>query len=153
MIRNRDEILKGEVKHYLLSCLGNILGVDMDEAASRAVEKTIARYPLVDPKEELEGFLRSLLSNAGLKNFFFVPDGCVYTEKELVDKFGNTRRIDRLIIKKDEAWVVDYKSSRLESEAGKKQLQEYMGLVSQIYPGLNVKGYFIYLDDLGWKES
>ena len=69
VIRNRDEILKGEVKHYLLSCLGNILAVDMDEAASRAAEKTIARYPLVDPKEELEGFLRSLLSNAGLKNF------------------------------------------------------------------------------------
>ena len=152
VIRNRDQILKGEVKHYLLSCLGNIFGLDPDEAASRAVEKTIARYPLVSPKEELEGFLRSLLSNAGLKKFFFAPDGCVYTEKELVDKFGNTRRIDRLIIKKDEAWVVDYKSSRLESEKGKKQLQEYMGLVSQIYPGLRVRGYLVFLDSFDLLE-
>ena len=148
VIRNRDKIFKGEVKHYLLSCLGNILGLDLDEAVSRALERTIARYPLVYPTEELEGFLRSLLSNPGLKKFFFAPEGCAYTEKELVDSRGNTRRIDRLIITKDEAWVVDYKSSRLEAEEGKKQLQEYMGLVSQIYPGLKVKGYLIYLDNL-----
>ena len=148
VIRNRDKIFKGEVKHYLLSCLGNILGLDLDEAVSRALERTIARYPLVYPTEELEGFLRSLLSNPGLKKFFFAPEGCAYTEKELVDSRGNTRRIDRLIITKDEAWVVDYKSSRLEGEAGKKQLQEYMGLVRQIYPGLKVSGYLIYLDSL-----
>ena len=69
-----------------------------------------------------------------------------------MDKFGNTRRIDRLIIKKDEAWVVDYKSSRLESEKGKKQLQEYMGLVSQIYPGLRVRGYLVFLDSFDLLE-
>ncbi len=159
VIRNRDKIFKGEVKHYLLSCLGNILGLDLDEAVSQAIERTMARYPWQplsllpsvagnDKFIELERFLREALSNPGLKKFFFVREGTVYMEKELVDSRGNTRRIDRLIIKKEEAWVVDYKSSRLESEAGKKQLQEYMGLVGQIYPGLKVKWYLIFLDSL-----
>ena len=88
----------------------------------------------------MEGFLRSLLSNAGLKNFFFVPDGCVYTEKELVDKFGNTRRIDRLIIKKDEAWVVDYKSFLLRVEAGKNSSGIY-GTGQPDISGIEGEGY------------
>ena len=48
--------------------------------------------------------------------------------------------------------MVDYKSSKGEFEKDRQQVGEYLGLVRQLYPGLKVSGYLIYLDNLDLAE-
>lgn len=59
--------------------------------------------------------IKDLIERDHLK-FLFDTDGEVFTEKEIVDKRGRTKRIDRLIVLKDEVIVVDYKTARMKGE-------------------------------------
>jgi len=86
------------------------------------------------------------LKKKNIKPFFSCPDDEVFTEKDIVTKKGHAKRLDRLILKKDEAWIVDYKSTRSQDE---QQVKEYKHLVKELYPNLRVRGFLMYLDT--WK--
>ncbi len=64
-----------------------------------------------------------------------------------MNRFGESKRIDRLIVKKKEIWVVDYKSSKGNAFEEKKQVTEYMQAIKDIYPKQKVRGFLIYLDE------
>jgi ATP-dependent exoDNAse (exonuclease V) beta subunit len=72
-------------------------------------------------------------------------------EKEVVSRFGDTKRIDRLILKDDEAVIVDFKSGT-EEEGHTKQIKEYMDLILAIYPKKKARGCLLYVDELMIKE-
>ena len=74
------------------------------------------------------------------------------TEKEVVGSAGNTLRIDRLIVKENEVWIIDYKSSRDEPEKHRAQIEEYIEAVRDLYPGKTVKGFLLYLDEMTLNE-
>jgi ATP-dependent exoDNAse (exonuclease V) beta subunit len=73
-------------------------------------------------------------------------------EKDVINGLGQTRRIDRLIVKKQELWIVDYKSSRDGREKFLEQVKEYIKIVSDIESGKTVRGFLIYLDDASFEE-
>ena len=64
-------------------------------------------------------------------------------EKEFVDKFGNTIRIDKLIIKSDTVDIVDFKSSMYLEQSIKKQLINYKHVMKDIYPKKKVNTYVV----------
>ena len=70
----------------------------------------------------------------------------------MVNSFGDTKRIDRLIVDQKNILVVDYKSSPEAGQQDECQVREYMELVAGIYNGRTVQGYIIYLNDLSLKE-
>ena len=107
-----------------------------------------AQYPFIDYFEEFEPAIKRLLEDKEIKPYFDVRDGEVETEREIVDSSGNTKRIDRLIVKKDEVVIIDYKSTGKDTGAYYGQMNEYIRIISEIYPGLKVKGVLIYLDNL-----
>lgn len=144
----REEIRKGEVLHYILSFLGNLSKQDKDTILKEAVDKTKIKFA---PIRDFQGYIdiiNNLLGDKGLKDYFEVNDGEVFQEKEIVDAFGNTKRIDRLIVKPKEAWVIDYKSSRAKDDTYSGQVREYMRSIRDIYPDRKIKGILIYLDKL-----
>ena len=47
----------------------------------------------------------------------------------------------------NEAWIVDYKSSREDTGIYQKQIREYIDIIKEIYPQKKVKGFLIYLDE------
>jgi ATP-dependent exoDNAse (exonuclease V) beta subunit len=181
-VENRGQIQRGEVLHFILSLVGNLSGQDQKEVLSEALVKARGEYPHIKNWEEYETVARKALSGKALKDFFFVGDGEVYQEKDVVTAKGETRRLDRLIVKKDEVWVVDYKSSvddsiegdgqtrgpdaalarstgkwrpegsSLGSGAYQDQVREYMAIKDAIYPGKSVKGFLVYLDTLTVEE-
>ena len=159
-LRNRLEIERGEVLHRVLSGVGNLTGADVDSVIRAAVEDVQSEY-LLETKElaELEKKVRQLLDDPRFKPFFFLSEGeSVFPEKDVVDSRGNTRRIDRLIIrpayakasagKPDRIEVIDYKSSGEGLSEHRKQLAEYLGIMREIYPDSEVVGILIYLDSL-----
>jgi len=132
---SRERALRGEVLHYLLAQEK----MDFEQAGRQ--------FPQFAEWDEVEQEVKAVMSAPGLTQFFEVNDGQVECEKDVVNRFGQTRRIDRLIVKDKEVWVIDYKSTREGEEGHKAQVSEYMDIIKDIYPGKAVRGFLIYLDE------
>ncbi|MDI6758980.1 MAG: 3'-5' exonuclease, partial [Candidatus Omnitrophota bacterium] len=148
ILKARNKLLRGEVLHYCLSFIGNLYQQERRSLIKAVLEKARLRFPLVSNFDEFELIIEKLLGKKELKHFFEVIDGDVYLEKEIVSSSGNTKRIDRLIVRPKEAVIIDYKSAKEEAPAYKEQVKEYMKVISEIYPKKKVKGFLVYLDDL-----
>ena len=57
----------------------------------------------------------------------------IYNEKEIINAFGDSFRIDKLIVDDNEIVVVDFKSSNYNKIEKKEQLKNYAVLISEIY--------------------
>jgi len=136
---DNDEILRGNVYHYILSQinkyrdLGNINFI---------LENASYKYEI----ENLEKIKIKLLKIFSDKNFsvFFEEKEYINSENEVefVDS-GRVYRIDRLIELKDKVVIIDYKTGK-ESDYS-KQINLYKKIVSQFY-SKPVKGYIYYID-------
>ena len=69
-----------------------------------------------------------------------------------MDLKGDTKRIDRIIVKEKEVWIVDYKSSRESNEKYLTQIKEYIDIIKKVYPQKYVKGFLLYLDETKFEE-
>ncbi|MCX5781162.1 MAG: UvrD-helicase domain-containing protein [Elusimicrobia bacterium] len=107
-------------------------------------------YPVRDSGDKVKkgsNFVQESKNNTSFqsKESISISNG-VYQEKEIVDKAGQTKIIDRLIVSDKEIMVVDYKSTEENKDAHIEQVKEYCSIVSEIYPGKQVKGFIIYFD-------
>jgi len=151
-IIHRRSILRGEAIHCMLSHIGNLQGADVERAVSRAVEKTLLRFPSVSGMAEIERVVRSLMEDPRIRPFFFVEGGEVFSEKGAVDALGRERRIDRLVVKKDEAWIIDFKSSGRGVDAHRGQIRGYAGIIADMYPPLRIRSFLVFLDEVRVEE-
>jgi len=151
-IRNRHKILKGEIYHYILSFVGNLHNQDAPKVLKAALRRASMAFPAIEDFSSYERTIAGLLGEERFSQFFYVEGGVVYQEKEIVNHHGDTKRIDRLIESSGEIMVVDYKSSKDEAKRGHEQVSEYIRIVKDVYPGSDVKGFLIYLDDLSVDE-
>lgn len=152
ILERRHQIEKGEMVHYGLSFLGNLSGLEKKKAAQEVFAGMAKRYLDAEEVRAAEGTIRKVLETRSLEPFFAVPDGTVFCEKEVADASGRVRRLDRLIVKENEAWIVDYKSTREEERFSLAQLRGYRDLVGALYPSKKVRCFFIFLDELKAEE-
>jgi len=146
-IRNRDRLRQGEIIHYLLSFIENIAGRPIDSLIKKAFEAARQKFPDCEDLEKYSDIVKKLLSIKSLSKFFELEGAKISTEREVVDRLGQTKRIDRLIETEKEVWIVDYKSSQDDIQKHHAQVVEYMELLKDIYPKKDIKGFLIYLDD------
>ena len=149
---NRDKIVRGKVLHFILSRVGNLYKQDKNACLKEAREKAGLIFPYVKKLNEYISIVQNLLDEEKFKSFFYLKEGALFQEKEIVDSSGKTKRIDRLIITAKEAWIIDYKSSKDELEIQQEQIIGYLNIVKSLYPGLEVKCFLIYLDTLALEE-
>jgi len=152
ILQNREKILRGEVLHSILSFIGNLHNKAQDLVVKEALENACNRYPFIHDFKEFELTINKLLDSEELKPYFEVEDGEIFLEKEVVGASGNTKRIDRLIIKIKEVFIIDYKSSKEKEVLYYDQILEYMRIIQDIYPDSRIRGILIYLDDLSMEE-
>ncbi len=145
-LSRRKKLLKGDVMHYALSLVEDLAGRDAAQETKRAAEQVARRFPGLEADVFAPDELTEVLRAEALKPFFYPDEGDVFTEKEFVTAQGQTRRVDRMIVKDSEVWVVDYKSSREDESAHQEQVREYMMIVSRVYPDRRVRGFLIFLD-------
>lgn len=151
-LQSMQKILKGEVLHSILSFIGNLYNQNKVLVIKQAIEKTRLKFPYAQGFADYEDCIKDLLDNKELNCYFEDAHGETYLEKEIVDSRGAVKRIDRLIVKQKEIFIVDYKSTRGDSDAYYGQIREYMGIIKEIYPEFIIKGVLIYLDDLSQEE-
>ncbi|NQT28772.1 MAG: UvrD-helicase domain-containing protein [Candidatus Omnitrophica bacterium] len=147
-IKNRTNILEGNLMHTILSRIGGCQGLDTEGLIKRAVSAARAQYPFIEDFFLYEERVRELLAKKDLKSIFFVPASSVFCEKEVVNRFGDRKLIDRLIVGEKEIWIVDYKSSQEARLDHEKQINEYVQIIKDIYPKREVRGFLVYLDSM-----
>ncbi len=150
-IVNREKRLEGEVLHFMLSFIENLKKGEEDKMIKKAVKEAKFEFMLIDDFTYYEKKLSRLLRKKALHDVFFTDDQ-VLNEKEVVNPLGHTRRIDRLIIKKSDVWIIDYKSSDDAQAIQEEQVKEYQEIISTMYPDKQVKGFLLYLDSITLKQ-
>lgn len=148
----REHLMKGEAMHRLLSFVGNCVLVEEKKLMESALSSAKKDYPFIEGDNFYSRRLKEILHQEDLRPFFYIEEGEVYTEKEIVNRQGHTKRMDRLIVRLKEVWVVDYKSSQEEHSAHEEQLREYMQVLKELFPKKGVRGFLLYMDELDFKE-
>ncbi|MBI3314328.1 MAG: UvrD-helicase domain-containing protein [Candidatus Omnitrophica bacterium] len=137
--------LKGEAAHFCLACLGDLNGADVRSSVENAVGRMADRFPSQDTGAYKDWFSK-FLQRKDVRPLFFPPPATqVICEQEIVNRFGDTRRVDRLLVMPGEVWVVDFKTSRKDEASHQKQMDEYVDLVRALYPGRTVHGKIVYV--------
>jgi exodeoxyribonuclease V beta subunit len=152
-IRNRKSTLFGKVLHQILASVGDLSLTDVEGSLKTGLAAVKAEFPFIEDFTEHEAMVRKVLTEESLKKFFYNDGATVYCEKEIVNNHGETKRIDRLIIKDKEAWIVDYKTKADSEFDYHKQIDEYKSIVQQLYPRHAIKGFLIYLEDRKVEEA
>jgi ATP-dependent exoDNAse (exonuclease V) beta subunit len=152
LLKNRKKIIRGEIIHYLLSYVKDLSQQKKDVVLKEAFRDASMKFVSFGDLKQYETVLDDVLNDKTFKPFFFVKGSKVFTEQEIVDKQGNTRRIDRLIVSDDEVQVIDYKTSVEKSLVNQDQVKEYMELVGALYPDKKVTGVLLYLDSLEFER-
>lgn len=129
--KHKDILLNGKIIHYALSQIETFNSENLQNKIENAIESTQVVYPDQNLKIFKEKLL-SLLSNKDIASLFDERN-IVFNEKEYVDKFGNTVRTDKIIIKQKEVCVVDFKSSIYDKEYINNQMKKYIEILKEIY--------------------
>ena len=124
LFKNRNKIIEGNVMHFLLANMPNCTGMDVSTLIKESIKDAKNNFPFIQDFTAYQSKLTQILKHPDFKPFFYVGNGSVYCEKEFVNKYGDIRRIDRLIITDKEAVIVDYKSTT-DSPADGLRVQEH----------------------------
>jgi len=157
LFRNRTKIIEGSVMHFLLAHIPDCTDKNIPALVKEAIKDAKIKWPFIKDFSAYQGKLDQILKHPDLKPLFYITEGAVYCEKEFVNSYGDSRRIDRLIITGQETVIVDYKSTGESPAEGQraayqKQVKEYAEITSAVYPGRNIKAYIVFLDSLKAEE-
>jgi ATP-dependent helicase/nuclease subunit A len=138
---------KGEFYHALLMHMGELSG-GRTQALEKAWEGACRLMAPSAAREEVLADIAGFIDRPDVSPFFELPpDAQVFCEKEFVNAYGDSRRIDRLVVRQNEVMIADFKLSREAESAHRKQMKEYIELVQEFYPGRKVSGHILYLKD------
>ena len=138
--KNRNELLlKGLIIHYALSTINKFDKNNINTTIENCLKLTKLKYPAQN-SDRLKNILVNLFSKKDITDLFS-ETGTVYNEKEFADKFGNTIRIDKLIINDKNIKLIDFKTSIYDNENIKKQIDKYLSVLKDIYPKHNIEAF------------
>ncbi len=137
---------RGTFYHALLMHMGHINEGNIDEALKIAWGRACHVYTPPEGPEGILADMRIFLNREEVRPFFYLPvDVPIFCEKEFVNVYGDTKRIDRLIVLEREVWIVDYKLSPGAQGEHQKQIEGYIELVRPFYPKHKISGHILYL--------
>jgi len=150
LVRQRQQVSEGIVIHAILAGISDMTGKDMETVLDKAVAAAQVQYPSAKDFNSYRRTVKAILSTSAFKDIFYLDSGAeVYCEKEIVNSAGDSRRIDRLIVRRDEILIIDYKMSSEYTDRTGTQLSEYRRIISDIYPNnIRVRAFALYIDKL-----
>jgi len=140
------QVLKGEFYHAMLMHITSISEKNLETVLNQAWDKASQIYSPEGTREEIIKDLHNFINRDDVRPFFYLPaDAKVYCEKEFVNKYGDTKRIDRMIVSTKEVQIIDFKLSPIAEGEHQKQIEGYIELIRQFYPKHKVLGHVLYL--------
>lgn len=133
---------KGEYIHKILS---EITYFDDGDDIGFLIEKYRKDFPVVVSVSEIKKIINDIMKTE-IKDYFSKISGFeIKNEFRLCDSNGDIKRPDRVVISKDRAIVVDYKTG-FKKEKDIKQIKEYCYMIKEIYKK-DAFGYLVYVGD------
>jgi len=123
--------------------------IHRDDAAHALDEVYFTHGISLREKEELSQRIRKVLDMPVVNNWFTDPGYRVINERTIIDKGGQEKRPDRVMVHKQETIIVDYKTGSNPADDTRSkyrnQVKQYKNLLIKMgYP--QVKGYLLYTD-------
>lgn len=136
---------RGDAVHRALSLVHTL---PIDDALIESICRTAASLEhATEITGDITAAVRTFFDNPAFSRFFEPTPGITsYNEKEIVDGTGNTFKLDRLIVRPDTVEIIDYKTGGSHSPQHTDQVNRYGSLISDIYPGRQVRKYILYLE-------
>ena len=101
------------------------------------------------PEAEIKDAVVNIIKNEDVSEYFKErPDRAIKKEQEFSDEKGRLFRMDRVVIDKDKAAVIDYKTG-MDKESEEKnisQIKTYLRILREVYPDKNIEGIIVYVD-------
>ncbi len=146
---NNENKLRGEIFHYILAHIKQI-----PSDYQKFLEDLVSQVCRIFSYSDSKGILSVLLKNFENQRFkdFFTMRAKIFTEKEITDKKGNLKRVDRLMITPKKIILIDFKSGENFSPEHLTQIKEYVDILKEIYPQQKITPYLIYLETATVKE-
>jgi ATP-dependent exoDNAse (exonuclease V) beta subunit len=141
-----DIATKGIIIHYALSTVISLENKNINDVISNAV-KTVKRRFFFENVDFVKEKLERLFSSQEVFRLFMYDIDKVYNEKEVVNADGESFRIDKLIVTDSEVMIVDFKISDHDEIKNRKQLNDYVSLVSEIYLSKRVFAYIVDIEN------
>lgn len=138
----------GECLHQALS------GIEyLSDAADEAIERALTKQKHLIPEEDvgrLAAKIKSFLANPEVSRWFVpAPGRSVGREVEFIGREGRLVRMDRVVSDPESVTVLEFKTGS-ESEAARaghrRQVAEYLEILSQSFPGRRSAGLVCSLD-------
>ena len=143
-----DARLKGDMVHFCLSKISHLTETNASSVIEAAVSATIVKYGKDFKDEPLRKKIYAIVDHPQWKEFFYLPEEArLYCEQEVVNRYGDTKRLDRLIIHAKEVVVIDFKTSRADEASHQQQVDEYVALLKVLYPHHRVNGLVLYINE------
>ncbi|HTP80977.1 MAG TPA: UvrD-helicase domain-containing protein [Bacteroidota bacterium] len=143
---SRKDVQRGELIHAVLA---KIEYWDPETASGLgSTVSELCKAMQVDVNErETVGIIRRFLEDGSVGPLFSrnaegIPP---FREQEFVSESGELFRMDRVILSPGAVTVVDFKTGKMDGEH-ENQIDGYMRVLRQIYPGRTVRGMLAYLD-------
>lgn len=140
-----EETRRGEFIHRILARIEFINMLPHDEIIRSIREEQRTLRGSVDAGE-LEPLLSRFFSSPEISALFQkTSDRRVLNEREFVRSDGQLFRIDRVVVDPSTVTVIDYKTG-VEREEYAEQVENYVTIVREVFPGRDVRGLLAYVD-------
>ena len=143
----REERRRGELVHRILE-LTLHAGPDLEARLSAAAER--AAREMRSGVQEARDMVPSLVRLLGTPEMVdcFLPEAgrSILTEQELCDSRGKLVRMDRIVVDAKTLTVIDYKTGLENPAAHEAQVRDYMGILSEAFPGRQTRALLAYVD-------
>lgn len=143
--QRRYLINRGKVLHYLLAEIDSPPAFLKDPSSYTQSIKDACRLFNYSDSLEIIHRLSDFFRDPRMKRFFN-PGIVAFNEKEIVNQYGNLKRVDRLLFAEDRIMIIDYKTGEEYQEEHQRQIREYSNLIKQLYPDRELEGWLIYID-------
>ncbi len=145
---NIREKQRGEFIHRVLSNI-DYLHDDLEDEVINIIKKVNKEIGTEYPESEIKDAVVNIIKHADVSEYFIQrPDREIKKEQEFSDEKGSLFRMDRIVIDKGKAVVIDYKTG-MDKEAEEKyisQIKTYLKILGGIYPDKDIEGIIVYVD-------
>jgi ATP-dependent exoDNAse (exonuclease V) beta subunit len=143
-LEKRHLVNRGDALHYLLAEIDPREFIKNSSSYAQRIKDACYLFNYPD-SEEITQCLLDFFNDTRMQKFFN-PEYEAFNEKEVVDRYGNLKRIDRLVMAKDKIWIIDYKTGEGYQQEHQRQVREYAQLINELYPDRLPECWLIYVD-------
>ena len=143
-----EERRRGEFFHGVLSLIGYVrdgFEAELFQIIERVRDQTGADYS----DDEVARIIMAVTMRGETSAYFNeTPGREIAREKEYADGTGRLFRMDRVVLDHDRVTVIDFKTGKNKgaAERYREQMNTYMRILGELYPGKAVKGVISFVD-------